>query len=54
MSRIEIIERLAKSLRTEDNIKEKNFYESFGAFVSSKSAEEIVSDIKIENWFERA
>lgn len=44
-NKIELIERLTKSLKIKKS-KENNFYKSFGAFASEKSAEEIVSGIK--------
>lgn len=44
-NKIELIERLTKSLKIKKS-KENNFYKSFGAFASEKSAEEIVSEIK--------
>ena len=53
ISRIQIIERLTKSLKTEDKTVEKNFYKSFGAFASNKSAEEIISDIKASRKFKQ-
>ncbi|KGO86032.1 hypothetical protein Q765_13300 [Flavobacterium rivuli WB 3.3-2 = DSM 21788] len=47
LNKIELIERLTKSLKTVGTkSKENNFYKSFGAFASEKSAEEIVSEIK--------
>lgn len=46
MNKIELIESLSKSLKTETKAKEDNFYKSFGAFASEKSAEEIIVDIK--------
>jgi len=47
INKIELIERLTKSLKTvSKKSKENNFYKSFGAFASEKSAEEIVSEIK--------
>ena len=48
-----MIERLAKLLKVEDETTEKNFYDSFGAFASSKSAEDIVADIKSSRQFRR-
>ncbi|MCC9020347.1 hypothetical protein [Flavobacterium lipolyticum] len=52
-NKIELIERLTKSIKGAKS-KESNFYKSFGAFKSEKSAEEIVSDIKSsqtpKNW----
>lgn len=45
-SKIKLIESLSKSLETQRITKEDDFYRSFGAFASDKSAEEIVTDIK--------
>jgi uncharacterized protein YjfI (DUF2170 family) len=44
-NKLELIERLTKSLKITKS-KENNFYKSFGAFASEKSAEEIISEIK--------
>lgn len=52
-SKIKLIESLAKSLKTEKKTSEKNFYKSFGAFASSKSAEEIIADIKSSRRFRK-
>ncbi len=52
-SKIELIESLSKSLKTEKKIKENNFYKSFGAFASGKSAEEIIEDIKSSRKFRK-
>ncbi|URC11132.1 hypothetical protein [Flavobacterium sp. B183] len=49
-NKIELIERLTKSIKGAKS-KESNFYKSFGAFKSEKSAEEIVSDIKSNRSF---
>jgi hypothetical protein len=46
MTKIELIENLSKSLKTETKARDAQFYKSFGAFGSEKSAEEIVADIK--------
>lgn len=46
ISKLELIEKLAKSLRKESQTKEKDFFKSFGAFSSEKSAEDIIKDIK--------
>ncbi len=46
LSKIELIESISKSLKKEVKNKDKDFYKSFGAFSSEKSAEEIISDIK--------
>ena len=48
MSKIELIESLSKSLKAGKKTRESNFYKSFGAFASTKSAEEIISDIKLK------
>ncbi|MNK19099.1 hypothetical protein D3C87_373170 [compost metagenome] len=42
----ELLERLTKSLKREKKLKEKDFFNSFGAFSEEKSAEEIISEIK--------
>ena len=52
-SKTELIESLSKSLKTEGKNKESNFYKSFGAFASEKSAEEIISDIKSSRKFRK-
>ncbi|PBJ07386.1 hypothetical protein [Flavobacterium sp. ACN6] len=49
-NKIELIERLTKSIKGNKS-KENNFYKSFGAFASEKSAEEIVSEIKANRNF---
>jgi hypothetical protein len=41
-----LIERLSKSIRAESSKKEEDFYKSFGAFSSEKSAEEIINEMK--------
>ncbi len=46
MNKLELIERLSKSIRSDQEKKEKSFFKSFGAFASDKSAEEIINDIK--------
>ncbi len=50
-NKLELIESLSKSLREESSKKEEDFYNSFGAFVSDKSAEEIVKEIKASRYF---
>ena len=45
LSKIELIESLSKSLKVEKSTKESNFFKSFGAFSSKKSAKEIVKEI---------
>lgn len=51
LNKIELIESLSKSLKTESKARENAFYKSFGAFASKKSAEEIVADIKSSRKF---
>ena len=51
LSKIELIESLSKSLKTEKTTKDSQFYKSFGAFSSEKSAEEIIADIKASRKF---
>ncbi|MEI6142893.1 MAG: hypothetical protein WCP85_26690 [Mariniphaga sp.] len=51
LNKIELIERLSKSLKTELTTRENAFYNSFGAFSSEKSPEEIIEDIKINRKF---
>ncbi len=46
LSKIELIENLSKSLKTEKKVKDKLFYKSFGAFGSEKSAYEIIKSLK--------
>ncbi len=50
-SKTELIESLSKSLKFDKENKERNFYKSFGAFASEKSAEEIIADIKSSRKF---
>ncbi len=51
LSKIELIEKLTKSLKKEKTVKKDTFFESFGAFSDEKSAEEIISDIKSSRKF---
>ncbi len=51
LNKIELIESLSKSLKTENKVKERKFYRSFGAFSTKKSAEEIIMDIKSNRKF---
>ena len=53
MSKLELIESLSKSLKTEKKTKENLFYKSFGAFSSDKSAEEIIKDLKASRKFRK-
>lgn len=53
LNKKELIGQLSQSLKTEKKSKEKNFYSSFGGFVSTKSAEEIIEDIKTSRKFRK-
>jgi hypothetical protein len=50
-TKLELIERLSKSLKKEKSLKDKAFEKSFGAFPGDKSAEEIISEIKTSRKF---
>ena len=52
-SKTELIKSLTKPLKPEKKNKETNFYKSFGAFASEKSAEEIIAEIKSSRKFKR-
>ena len=51
VSKIELIESLSKSLKTEKAKKDIKFYKSFGAFASKKPAEVILEDIRLSRKF---
>lgn len=51
ISKIKLIEILTKSLKAEKKANKDDFFKSFGAFGSDKSAEEIVADIKSSRKF---
>ena len=46
VTKLELLERLSKSILKTEKSKEKKFFKSFGAFASDKSAEDITSDIR--------
>ena len=52
-SKAELIENLSKSLKSEKRKKESDFYKSFGAFASEKSAEEIIAGIRSSRKFRK-
>ena len=52
-SKAELIESLSKSLKAKSTDKELEFYKSFGAFASDKSAEEIIAEIKSARKFKK-
>ena len=45
-SKLELIERLARSINDGRASREKDFFSSFGAFASEKPAEEIIKEIR--------
>lgn len=51
VSKRELMDSLSQSLEATSAAKESRFYQSFGAFESEKSAEEIVADIKASRQF---
>ena len=53
ISKIELLEKLAKSLKKGQKSRDKEFYKSFGAFGSEKSPEEIAKAIKESRKFNR-
>lgn len=52
-SKSEIIESLSKSVKSGKKNKESDFYKSFGAFATEKSAEEIIAEIKSSRKFRK-
>ena len=50
-NKMELIETLSKSLKTENNSKDESFYNVFGAWTSDKSAEEIIAEIRSSRVF---
>jgi hypothetical protein len=53
VSKLELIEKLAKSIKKERKRSDKDFFKSFGAFGSEKSAEKIAKEIKESRKFNR-
>ena len=54
LSKIELIESLTKSLKKDKIEKADTFYQSFGAFSTEKTAEEIVAEIKSNRKFKNS
>lgn len=46
VSKLELLERLTKSIRKDRKSNEQDFFSSFGAFASDKPAEEIIKNIR--------
>lgn len=53
ISKLELIVRLSKSLKSDQKKKEHTFYKSFGAFASDKPAEDIIEEIKSGRKFKK-
>ena len=53
ISKIELLEKLAKSLKKDRKNVNKEFFKSFGAFSSEESAEKIAKKIKESRKFNR-
>ena len=53
LCKLKLIKKLKKSLKSESNDKELEFYKSFGAFPSDKSSDEINSEIKLSRKFRK-
>ena len=53
MSKLELIGRLSKSLKTDQKKKENSFYKSFGAFLPGAEAEDIIHEIKSSRKFRK-
>lgn len=51
MSKLELIEKLTKSIKAESKSKESNFFKSFGAFSNEKTSDEIIAEIKSSRKF---
>lgn len=49
--KLELLEKLARSIRLENKSREEDFFNSFGAFVSEKSAEDISNEIRASRSF---
>lgn len=53
ISKIELLEKLTQSLKKDRRRKDSEFFKSFGAFGSEKSAEKITEEIKASRNFNR-
>jgi hypothetical protein len=53
LGKLELLERLAKSIRKDGKSKEKDFFSSFGAFASDEPAEEIAKEIRDSRKFRK-
>ena len=53
MTKLELIEKLTKSLKSETKKNESDFYKSFGAFSTEKTFDEINAEIKSSRNFRK-
>ena len=51
--KLDLISKLSTSVKTDISAKKSSFQNAFGAFVSEKSAEEIINDIRNSRMFTR-
>ena len=51
MCKLELIEKLTRSLKTESKRKESDFYKSFGTFSSENTSDQIITEIKSSRKF---
>jgi hypothetical protein len=52
-NKLELISRLSESLKGSKNSTDKSLSELYGAFISKKSADEIITDLKNSRNFDR-
>jgi hypothetical protein len=53
VSKMELIEKLKKSLKTENKTVEDKFFKTFGAFDNEKSSDEIIAELKESRKFRK-
>ena len=53
ISKLELIERLSKSLKGDRKKRDNRFFKSFGAFASDKPTEQIIKEIKTARQFNK-
>ena len=52
-NKLDLISKLSESVKTDFSKRKSSFKKSFGAFVSEKTAEEIINDIRSSRAFNR-
>ena len=53
MSKLELIEKLTKSIKAQSKTKENNFFKSFGSFSTEKTSDQIIKEIKSSRKFRK-